>query len=1821
MSWVRERLGLEKPKSQPKQQKDEYGIRARLGLVETPKNTAPKFASRSEKTDNISSQYKFAAEKLAESRKNYQDYIKEETKDTRALKVSPLSSPMSTDLTAKNPEMLEVAQQRAQDLEKAVKSDKAKELKQDVKEKQGEFNYANYLKNVEDVNNMKVTAPQKVYNPIISGIADFFQTDRLNPEGTYHYDEEGNKSYLPTKRKLKQQKIREESGKIGKVYNDIAYNMSKAVTSKVVDMVAPGAGTTLYYGDILTDSIEEARNQGYSGGEAVAYGISVATVAATLDKFLGTFGGLSNTSNTIPTLSQGLDKMFFKITSKKTASTILSNMTSEALSEYYEEFADNALKYVINSDQSGYDSFIDMLSKTMPDAIYSGLIGGLSGGVGGVMENITNGQEMAERRQALEDYKTTLENYKPQTVEEAQYKEDQIVQVEQMEQAIDEKEQETIEKAKDLSKLSDKELKDLQLAQEIFGLETKETEQEIKNRTDFLDETEEELLNQPNKKEQEVEEAKKMLKLEDDAVVKKEQKVETRKVASKEEPPKAKVSKPLNFREALTDYKVEDILQQINTYNQEQIQKNLITTERVRESYNNNKLDLAYATLVMKSNKASNFSQTRAENYFKLLSKKLSDTDKSYVYRNLDKTNSKLAEMAEKYFAPTKQEVIKTDEQKVKAKELNVATNKKQISVPKKQPIQSTMTQDEFIESSKKMLGLQADKKKLDIKNGEKIIQNLTSDKKQQETLTKVFSEPQKNKTTVNVGKDTKVITPSETIRNGDYEQVREAINNTVSEDETVKIQREEKARRKSFENMLKKYKAEGNEERAKFVEYQLENNLYEVKHTAYEVYNEELNMLEDPEHYYANFRENFDKAMQKGDLTEKQIDKFQNQIMAMERYYGAYDTPSYNPTIANELSVLFGEMGTETAQTLAARKNFYNSNPKFLVRKVTQVLRSIYNEQLKKHEGDIAWKEANDPTNPNSPYHLNDTQYATIDKIGNDLSKIEDKMSLEYLQKEAALNNYIQDIYNKTEFGSKLASITNKIRSITVSNVLASTRIWTQNIKGNFVNMAQFKILDNLPAVLADKVISSKTGMRTRGISFQGDVVVGSRAFKRGVYDTWYELKYDVTLSKFASKYVTKKEGALGDRGYGKTFDDSTKVGHALNRYQDFVNFALTMGDRPFANMYYEQSIYNQRMTNAMLHAQKKGTNMVYKENYNSETKTHAVSYYDANGDIHSGEFMTEAEYNRFMEDAEVQDITVDMCAIAEKEALENTYQNDNTITRAAVKMKNALNDVFHIGEYGFGDMLLKFTRTGSNMAKALYEHSPLEAITLTKDLMVLNKNLKNINEKTGENTVTPELQHKVASEFGKLIGGTMTMFVIGALNWSGITNIEDEEDKDKIKNFKSSTTGSRTYSVKLPGLNYNYKISPDSTIGSLMRVGVDIEQMYERTGSVIDAFLKSATPFMNEIIDNTFMESVLGLGSSYSTPIDNIARKIAAQPANLIPSAAKDLSYAFDGFTDRTTYDDNLGKYMINQIINRTPFRGNEKIGLSSKKTAWGEEKKIGGDILASAWNTFLLGENLAKVNDDEVAQEIINVYTSIGKTDAMPNLNKPNKTIRYNNDDVELTEQERDRYQVTYGQTAYKAVSDLMQTSQYQDNSDEYKYKLLKQAYDYAREKATQEVVEDKGGTYYNATKKDNRYTEYKKPVFEEIVENDISIKEAQYKRQYEDAYKLKTVITNWENYTAIEEDIKAIKDKYSNDNGYNYKTRSYAVQTYISKLKGLTPTQKAMISKLENNKGDYSSYDNAILNYLKKAHLTQEEFEYMYDKLGLGGYWKQYYYTKK
>lgn len=1147
------------------------------------------------------------------------------------------------------------------------------------------------------------------------------------------------------------------------------------------------------------------------------------------------------------------------------------------------------------------------------------------------------------------------------------------------------------------------------------------------------------------------------------------------------------------------------------------------------------------------------------------------------------------------------QTALKAIEEKKNRTALNTTEQQEQVI---EQHVEKTISKEE---PTVKMPETKDTSKKYnipDVKSPDVFVAKLTENQtaKGKEQTEQVLAEPGKNKTVTKFDDGTTLTTPSENTREGGIEAASKYMKDSISDREFKEIQLENKKRRGAYDNLEKMYDSQGNETMVKYIQDIKNNDLYTVEHSSYKIFNETINLLEDPETYYKNYTNSLEK------IDTKNIDevkKLEYKQVAMLRYFGDMESPGYNPSIAADIATGFAQEGTNIAQAMATRRQMYNNSPQQVAIRTQQTMNSLFREEAKNHEGDVDWFNKNDPMkNPKSPYKMSDTQFATVNYYSNELDNIKDKTSTEYLKTFSKLNNYIQ-----TLFGDK--KLTDKVKRLTITNVLASTRIWTQNIKGNLVNLAQFNGVDKLIATTADKLISNKSKIRTVGMSFEGDVIQGIKGYNQGIADSFYELKNDISISKFHSKYTDKSDtdiSNLGKKSFGKTFNDNTLVGKALNRYQDFVNFALDMGDRPFANMYYEQSIYNQRMLNAQINAKNKSENIIYNTNFNDKTNMYQVRYFDENGKKVTT-LMDEKQYNEFSKNAKVQEITEQMCNIAEKEALEKTYQDDNKITRAALKMKESLNEVFHVGDYGFGDMILKFTRTGSNMAKAVYEHSPLEAIQLAKDYAALKRNEK-ANVKGAELSA---LQHKVASEAGKMFGGAITMAIIGALNWSGLVKIEPEHDDKKGDKFKEGTMGSQEFSFKLPGDNYTYKISNDSTIGSLSRLGVTAEQLYKETNSIVDTILNLKNPFINTLIDNSFMSTVLDLGSTYSDPIDNLSRKIASQPSNLIPSMLKDFSYAFDNYTQRNTYDENLGQYMINQIINKTPLRSTK---LTPKTTAWGDVKTVGGDLLASQWNTWLTGDTLSKIKDDKISNEVVRVYTETNNSNAIPNLNTT-KNFKYNGQQFDLTDKEQSKYMSTYGKTAYDSVGKLMNTNQYKNANDEQKAKLLDKAYDYAKEKANQSYLEGRGIPYNNYNKKDGKYIEYKKPVFEEIIENDISIEDANYKRKYNNSYKLKTSITGLQNYQNIVKDIKEIKEAYSDE---PYKTRKYAIQTYINELNGLNSVQKAMLSKLENSQSDYADYDEKILSYIKSLDLTDEEYQYMYKQLGLGGYWAMYYKDK-
>ena len=1510
--------------------------------------------------------------------------------------------------------------------------DTVKQLKQAVTQKQNAYNYAQYEKRLEDVEQDKIGFMDKLITPITSGAQNILDFSRLT-NTTSQVDEKGNITYLPTKSDLKYNKVREESGVVGKVYGDIAYNLSQATVAKAIDVVTGSpTGSILYYGNIVDDSVQEAKNKGFDDNESLAYGLSTGIVAGVLDKFVSNLGGLTKVSNKIPTLEKGLDKLIFKLTSNKTASLLLSNIGSEGISEFIEEYVNNSLAYVIDSDNMEKESFLDMLLDTLPDAGYSFLVGGLSGGVS---TGITmNSEETKLRKEALDEYKNKLENIQPQSIPEAKYKNDQ-----------------------------------LNIVDDLYN-EMERQAQEV------------------TKKQDEVKE----------------------KPKQQEEPKKYKSNEAKQF-EARKKKKQEELKQQ------EEVKKQ----ETVVENKNEEDYGLLYPEALKHA----------------------------------------------------------FEQRKTKAKQ--------QIQEAKKQNIDTNLAEKQ-------------------VDNVIRITENLGE--KESEKLIDMTVPTTENKKVVNLKDDKKYIDS-----NRDFENVDnfiETSEKSISDREIKEIEREDKKRRLGYDNAIEKHK--NDPDAVAYLENRRDENLYDVRHTNKNVMEETLRLLDDPEHYYNTTMEEYRQAVENNSLTGKTRMSLLEKFEALMDYYGDFNGKNYNGVISRDISDIYSELGTDPAQELAVRSAWMKNNPRAVPLRTSQTLRQMYNQEAKKHENDTAWLEQNDPRkNPNSPYRLSDTQFNTINYYANELNNIEDKNSIEYKKMKMNLDSYIQNV-----FGS--FTLSSAFKKATTLNVLASTRIWFTNIKGNIWNVPQI-LIDRIPKVLADKIISNQTGFRTSGISIVGDTTSAIRGFKNGLSESFYEFKHDVSLDKFGNKYIeTTPETEFNDLGEKHTtfrFNDNTKVGKLMNKYANTVNFFMNVGDKPFAYMYYEQSLYNQRLNQARINATKEKTNYIYKVNENNKTNKYTVSFIDSEGkrNIQS---MDKSQYEQFMKESKVQDITETMCDIAEQEALENTFQDENKVTKLALKFKKTLNDAVHFGEFGLGDIMLKFTTTGSNMAKSLYEHSPLETINLIKDIKTLNQNIKYAKENNTQ--IDPKLQHKVASDIGKLMGGMITTTAMASLISTGLLDVEGKEDEDKKGKFTSNTTGSMPYSIQLG--KYNYSLDSGSTFSSILKVGTDIGKFLENGENLIQSILKGSETFVNEMIDVSFINNVLDLtNTQYSSLIENFTQQLASQPANLIPSFMKDISVFIDGFAERQVYDDNPLKYMYNQIINRTPLRGTE-FGLDAKVDNWGELKTIGGDTFASVYNTLMSGNTFKRIKSDNVSNEIMRVYTSTTNSDVIPKLSMNQNYFKYNKNQYDLTEDEKNNLMKNYAKYSHKAVEDLIKLPIYKNSTDSDKIKLLQKAYDYADEMSKKDYLISKGEKYYNYDSKNGVYTTYKKPAFEEIIENNISIEEANYKRKYNNSYKLKTSIIDWETYNEIQDDIKQIQETYSNDNGYDFKTRKQAVQLYIRDLKGMTNVQKAMLSKIENSKGDYSDYDKAIKKYIDTLNLNDEEYEYVYEQLGLGGYWGMYWKKK-
>ena len=283
----------------------------------------------------------------------------------------------------------------------------SKNLKKELDDKDKAYTkwkIANYENDLAEIYDEKTTNWDKTGGNVTRALKDLVSPLTAGDDRIL-YDENGNKTFLPSRSELKQQKVRSEMSGVGGTLADIGYNATKILGAGAVDLATGGiGGKALYWTDMATDNYKNVINQGYDNTSAIAN-----TIINTGSEFLTEklLGGLAKplTGAKVSGAQKAFADAFYKATKNPRIANMLGSMTSEGLEEFTQEFI-GALN---NKITLGQDTDLDQL---VQDALYSGLVGmGTGGLVTGAMGN-AEGRIVEQQLGAMNNTLTDLNQLK-----------------------------------------------------------------------------------------------------------------------------------------------------------------------------------------------------------------------------------------------------------------------------------------------------------------------------------------------------------------------------------------------------------------------------------------------------------------------------------------------------------------------------------------------------------------------------------------------------------------------------------------------------------------------------------------------------------------------------------------------------------------------------------------------------------------------------------------------------------------------------------------------------------------------------------------------------------------------------------------------------------------------------------------------------------------------------------------------------------------------------------------------------------------------------------------------------------------------------------------------------------------------------------------------------------------------------------------------------------------------------------------------------------------------------------------------------------------
>lgn len=385
-----------------------------------------------------------------------------------------------------------------------------------------------------------------------------------------------------------------------------------------------------------------------------------------------------------------------------------------------------------------------------------------------------------------------------------------------------------------------------------------------------------------------------------------------------------------------------------------------------------------------------------------------------------------------------------------------------------------------------------------------------------------------------------------------------------------------------------------------------------------------------------------------------------------------------------------------------------------------------------------------------------------------------------------------------------------------------------------------------------------------------------------------------------------------------------------------------------------------------------------------------------------------------------------------AGQEALKATYQDRNMVSDKVVQITRALGPA--------GEAVLPFKRTPANILVRGLEYSPagfLKAITY--DL---------IQVKRGKMTGAEAIDHIAAGLTGSgLMALGAYLFAQGIVTSGG----GDDEKQDALNDL----TGGQNYALNLPG-GGNVTLDWLAPEALPFFMGVELMDSMGQGGNTTDSIMNALKSISDPMLELSMLQSLNDIIDSWSFA-DN---KLGALLSSTLISYFSQAVPTVGGQIERTAEDRRMTTYTDKNL--RLPTDIQYAIGRASARIpgwdyqqvpyidAWGREEK-NGTLPMRAMNNFLNPAYTSSMQVTDVDKEIQRLYSQTGDGSVVPE--RPQKYITVDGERVDLTGEQYVEYATKRGQTQFKLLEELLDSSLYRSLSDEEKSQAVSSVYNYA------------------------------------------------------------------------------------------------------------------------------------------------------------------------